>query len=757
MRFPFKTLGLLLASLAVTSCGGGGGDGGGAASPAQNGTIQLMSTRTSLPRNPNNVLPYPGSPYMAEVSFTYRNASGAITALTSDATFTISSPSIASISPPDDPSTADINEMQQRMVSFHDTTNNGSYVMFVNSYDVAGTTTLTAQATDPSTNRTVTSTLNFTVAGATPLPASVLLSPSPSGIYVQGAGGVTSSVISAQVLDGANQPVPDPGSADNIRFEIVGNSGGAILSGSSGTGASVTTRTVNGIAAVSFQSGTSLPPSNPVQIRATVDRADNNVSNGISDAVSSVTSVVVSDGKLYRLVITSPDIEAITQNLVYAGLDAEGQPITLGPDGTYSLTVSAKGEDIQGNPVIPGTNIQFGIIDAPLSGFPGLGGGTFQIAGGDGNPAEGGTTLTAPSGQFRTAGGGAGPGDTVLVFGNLVEGNADLENVRFVQSVNTQTNLTVTSPFNLNDRSGGSVNYGSVIPYVVGHADEVNITGSATTNSRGVATVKLTYPVTRLGKQTIVWAQGNAATSATVKTVADIQPMRLPGVAPAVLSVSPTPIAGNTTTFVTACLSDAFNSPILGAYIGFNFNGLGVGTGSIDGVAVSGAIGDPTGVDGCTVGTVVTSGISSADSNAAITFTAGGAPISVPILVSTGLILQASPSTISNGTGTVTLLLTDGSGTPIPGAQIASTCTGGPSTNGLIAPTGVNGRTSVVVTSGGLGAVCPGETRTSGTCTFSTAIQGGPIATVTVLGGVYGAGGGFSPDPGDGGGTCTTP
>ena len=44
MRFPLKTLGLLLASLVLASCGGGGGDGGGATSPAANGTI----TRTGL-------------------------------------------------------------------------------------------------------------------------------------------------------------------------------------------------------------------------------------------------------------------------------------------------------------------------------------------------------------------------------------------------------------------------------------------------------------------------------------------------------------------------------------------------------------------------------------------------------------------------------------------------------------------------------------------------------------------------------------
>ncbi len=739
MKFPLKTLGLLLASMALASCGGGGGNGGAASAP-QAGSITLTASRTILPLNPNNVLPYPGSPYMAEVAFTYRNNAGVITALNQDATFTTSSPSTVSLSPPDDPSTTDINELATRVVSFHDTTNNGSYVFFATSYDVAGTSTVTASATDPATGLTVSKTLVFTVQGAPPVPGSVTLSASPTVVYVAGGGGVTNSVISAQVRDGANQPVPDPGSAQNVKFEIVGDAGGGILSSPSGSGQSVNASTIAGIATVSFQAGTVLPPG-PVQIRATADRSDNNVSNGIGDPISATTSVAVSDGKLFGLVITSPDLEAITQNHVFEGVDSTGAPIG-GLDGTYSFTISALATDRQGNPVVPGTTIQFGVIDAPLAGFPGTGGGVFQIAGGDGNPLEGGKAFTAPTGQFTTAGGGAGPGDTLLVLGDLVTGNADLENARLVQSISNGANLTVTSAFNRNDTTGSSVNYGAVLPYVIGRATEVNITASATTNAIGVASTKLNYPVSRLGKQTIVWAQGNAATSSVVKTVADIQPVRLPGIADAQLTVSPTPIAGNTTTQVTACLLDALNSPVQGAYIGFSFSGLGVGTGSIDGSTGSGVIDSPTGSDGCTTGVLVTSGISSDDADAMVTFSAGGQAVDVPIIVSTSLLLQAFPSSTSGGP--ITLLLTDGSGNPVPNAQIVGACTGGASLLGLIAPTAANGRTTANISNSGIDYVCAGTARNTGECTFTTGSQGGPTATVTVLGPVA-VGPDFSP------------
>ncbi len=746
MRFPLKTLGLLLASLAFAGCGGGGGDGGGAASPAANGKITLSATRTALPLNPGNVLPYPGSPYMAEVSVSFRNSAGTLTSPVGDATYTISSPSVASISPPDDPATDDINEMATRMVSFHETMNNGSSVVFVNSYDVAGTATLTVSAMDPITNRTVTSTLNFTVAGATPLPASVQMSSSPNVIYVNGMGGPTNAVLTAQVRDGANQFVPNPGENDNVRFEIIENFGGATLSATSASGpasgTSVTTRTVNGVAMASLQAGSA---AGPVRIRVTADRADNNVSNGISDPVSANGNVVISDGKLHSLKITSPDVDAIDRNSVFYGYDAEGQPLLGFADGTYTLSVNAVASDAMGNPVAPGTVIQFGLVNEPAFGFPTMGAGQFHIQGSDGNPREGGVQFTAPAGQFRTAGGGVNPGDTLLLFGKSVTGNSELENVRTVQSVASQTSLNTTRAFNRNDGTGSIVDYGNVIPYVIGRGgDGVNITASAKTNSLGVASVNMTYPVSRLGKATYIWAQGNVSDS-VVKTVADIELTALPGIAPLTVAVSPSPLQGNTTTGVTVCVKDAYDSPMQGVRVSFSFHDMGIGSGSIDGVSGAGLLAQPTGSNGCVSGVVRTAGLSSEDESG-VNFSVGDSePVDVPLTVGSGLALQAAPSTTSGGP--ITLLLTDGSGNPVPGTQIVGTCTGGPGITGLIAATGADGKTVAMVTAGGLEFVCPGDTRAQGVCKFSTTATGGPTVEVTVLGPVA-VGPGFSPlDP----------
>lgn len=764
MRFPFKTLALLLASLAVTSCGGGGGDGGGATSPAANGTITLTATRTTLPLNPGNVLPYPGSPFMSEVQFTYRSATGQITALTSDATFTTSSPSTISLSPPDDPSTADINEMASRVVSFPATTNNGSYVFFATSYDVAGTSTVTASATDPATGRTVTKTLNFTVAGTTPVPARIDVTPTPASVYIPGSGGATSSIIRVNVQDGLNQPVPNPGNVDNVKLEIVGSAGGSILSGlsSSGpaSGTSISTQSINGIASVSFQAGNA---QGPIQIRATADRSDNNVSNGISDPVSATTTVIVSDGKLFSLTLSSPIINALRINRVSDGVvpPSEVEPpgddgFPIDPDATYSLTVSALAKDRQGNPVVPGTIIRFGVIDEPFN----VARDEFSISGVNGDAQEGGTLFTSAGGSFATGGGGAGPGDVLVVFGKDVQGNEDLESALTVARINSQTSLATTSNFNRNNTTGSTVNYGPVLPYVVGRAQHGNITTTGTTNNIGRASATLNYTTSTLGFLNVIWAQGESVDSVTggAKRVTDAEIGSYPGLAPGSMTASPSPIIGNRTAQVRVCLADAMLNPLQRARIGFSFQ-LTQGTGSVDGTTGSGVLGTSTGSDGCAIANVVTSGLTASTPTApsgVLTFSLGGLTADVDIIVNLAT-LQVSPSSVQVPSGgitrTITITARDTGGNAVSGVAVTGTCTASGVAGATIVPaafsgvTSTSGTTTHTVTASNF--ITPGTPTTppvsaSGTCTYTT--PQGLSATVAFGGAVQpGDCGGFSP------------
>lgn len=742
MKFFGKALGLTLAALALSSCGGGGGDGG-AVLPPQSGKIELSATTTTLPVNVWGYQPTQyGNPTQAEVTITWRYADGTLVT-GHDVAVSIAPTNVAVLS-----CLVDGDACKDGNALFGSMTIkgiNGQATIFVNSFTTAGTATMTVSATDPNTNRTVSNTLKFTVtSGVGPLPANITLTPTPTNVYLPSSGGNSASSIKALVVDGAGQLIPDPASGnnavDNVQMEIVGNAGDAILTtnsaGGQSTGTKVTTHTVHGAATVSFQAGAATNQG-VVQIKATADRADNNVSNGIQDPVTATTNIIVSDGKLFSLVISSPTTNAISVNPVSGNITSDSGTTPPDPDGTYSLTVSVTATDRQGAPVVPGTPIQFGIVDAPMTGFPDNGSGSFLISGGDGNPKEAATLFTAPNGRFRTL--NAQPGDTLLIFAKDDPLNRDLESSRQVGTILGETSLNVTYPFNPNEDSNGvSADHGAVLPYVIGHASEGTIGASAVTNEKGIAHTTLNYPVSRIGKGALIWAQGAGdviAATGRPRLVTDISGGGFPGVAPGQLAVSQTPLPGNTEIAVTVCFYDALGAPIQGAGIGFAFSNLGLGSGSIDNKPTSGVMNLPTGTDGCTTGTMKTNGLTgggSGDNAPTVTFSAGPGTeaLPVPIVVSGNLLLQASPSSLGGNGGNVTLKLTDASGNPVPGAQIVGECEEGAGIGSAIAATNTAGTTTAAITAD-LDAY---GTVNKAKCTFKTGLDSGPTAVVNLTG-----------------------
>lgn len=746
MKFFGKTLGLLLASLTLASCGGGGGDGHGATTPPQSGSMTLHATTTTLPLNSNGAPWFPASPFSTEVDIQWRYADGTPVS-GHDLSCSISPVEVASIHIPDNAATPeDESAVNWTNIQVHSDT--GHAICWVFSSGRAGTAVLTATGVDPQTSRSVSGSITITVtSGVGTQPASVALAASPAGVYLPSSGGRNTSTINATVLDGGNQPVPDPVSGnsgvDNIQYEIVGTAGGALLSSNSVTGpvsgTNVKTHTVHGVATASFQAG-DLTPQGPIQIRATVDRADNNVSNGIQDPVSSTTSIIVSDGKLFAIKITSPDTAAILVN----GVDPTVDPLT-NPDGTYSLTVSALGLDRQQAPVLPGTPIRFGAIDEPVGAFnSGATANRFLISGGDGDPKEGDTLFTAPTGHFQTAGGGAGPGDAVVVFGKNQHGaplgNEDLESALTVQHVNSQTSLTTNSPFNRNDTTGTSVDNHAVLPYIVGRGNHGNITASALTNDIGVAHATLNYTVSTLGHIVAMWAQGDGIDTVTSgsRRVTDATQLVYPGVAPAAITAFPTPIPGNKTTTVTVCITDALRSPIQGVRFSFQMALTG-GTGSVDGNGSSGFLDNVSGPDGCVDATVVTSGLpASTDATGiagTIKFGAGDAdPASVDIVVQLAFLSYAgqNPLCLAGTSASISIKAFTTTGDPAPNVAIAGTCTAGFVVTPPTATTNAAGSAVFSVTTA--------DPLATGTCTFTA---GGSHAVTVTVGGTDSTG--FSP------------
>ncbi len=755
MTFLRKSFSLLLATFALASCGGGGSGSHSAFTPPGTDTsITLTATATTLPASPYDIgaeqtSPFPGnflgSPYISEVTVTWRHNNGDLVGGTTPVNASVTPTQTITFSTLDSTTTTTGNDQFHTLLgSGPVNVTAGVGTIYVHAGQTPGAGVLTVTAVDPVSGQTISAHITINVVGASSgVPASIALT-SAGGVYISGSGGAQSTVVTATVTDGSGALLSAPDGISNVQFSITGPANNdATLVGVDGAGVSHSGKTVNvashnGIATVTFQAGAQ---QGAVQVQATADKGDNNVDNGISNPVSATTTVAVSDGKLDSLTLSfnGSNAPSILINRVSTAATLVTQTTTIppDPDATYSLTVTAQGTDRQGNPVVAGTQIRFGSIDSPVDSA-----GDFLISGTHGDPVEGGTDFFATDGHFRTAGGGAGPGDTLLVIGKLEQGapagNDDLESAVKITSVPTDTHLTVATPFNLNDTTGQTVNYGAVLPYLIGRAQIGNITSPAFTNANGRATTTLNYPVGELGHVTALWAQGTSTdiNNGQTKLVTDIALIAFPGVAPAKIVVSPSPIPGNITTSVYACLYDALGSPIRGVQFQFSFSDLGAGSGTVDGISGGGTVPDLTDASGCVLTTVTTSGIASSGGSGSTTtpqliFSAGGASQPTDIVASGNLVLLANPSALQGNGGIVTLTLLSGNGAPVPGAQLTGTCTGDPSL-GIVSGipiTDANGQTKVTIS----GNLNKPNTPGSGSCTFTTS-TGSPTATVTVTG-----------------------
>lgn len=598
--------------------------------------VTLAATATSLPINGGLVQPFLGSPYLSEVTITQRTLDGSLVAGTVNCNVAATPVTNGAFSTLDDPETEDINEFFVLLGNGGVDVTGGRGTIFVSSFNRPGPLTITVVCTDPQTLENVSSVLTINIGNGSPqLPASVVIATESTPVYVQGVGGTTSLPIEVGVLDGGGAFVPDPATGvNNVRLEIVGGAqGGERLtsisaSGAPQQGASVVARSGNGLANFTYQSGTR---SGIVTLRATSDRADNNIDNGITDPVTSTRQIVVSDGRLFELEISGGPLQGAT-NVNTTFNDSTG---------IYTTVVSALATDRNSQPVAPGTAIRWGLVDEPQNG------GIFTISGTNGDPSEGGTTFTAVGGRFDLA----QPGDTLLLFGNEpaagTPDNRDLEGARRIASIQSPTALTVTERFNLNRNSQGtSINNGPVIQYAIGHPADANIVGArrvvtedpdnpgqflttfvstgspeSTTDSFGRTYALLTYTRTALGKPVLLWAQGSGDLVVnTPEQIGDVEAIQLQGAGPTTITVAPAAIFPNRVETLQVCVRDSEGIPQPNQTLLYSFSTPSGGEiiGSSGGI-----VAQRTGANGCVV---VQVRVNSAGAGGTLTFSVLGDP-----------------------------------------------------------------------------------------------------------------------------------
>lgn len=729
--------------------------------------LTVEAAKTTLPANVFNLSPEQafGTAYMTEAVISFRDPLGNFTnpgGEESTVGVSINPVTVAAFSTLDDPETEDVNEIFVLMGSAPVDMVAGKGTIFLWA-DQPGIATVTVSALDPFTGAEITQQLEIEVrSGGVEFPDSIQLQGSGSN-YINGSGGPQSQIIQVNVSS-SGQPVPDPNGFNNVMIDIStdGNNSGEFVSGvdvngNTVQGQSIKIDTSNGIASLKLHSGNQ---SNTVIVTATSDRADNNVDNGIQDPISATRSFVISDGVLFGLDITTPNLNSLFINHVDGSVVNESGIANL--DGSYSITVSAIATDKGGNPALPQT-IQFGLIDSPITGYPDNGPGMFVISGDDGDPQEGGSQFNAPTGQFLTAAGGVQPNDTLLVFGEEILGNEDLESSETVLSVQSQSNLTIRERFNRNDLTGNIVNDLDIFPYIIGRAVDGNINATATIDSNGVASTELNYPVSKLGKIAAIYAKGTGAVNnGFVRDVTDVELMLYAGAANVpgtdlapILQASPGIIPANQPTQISVCFYDAALHPIQGAAIDWAYVG-GNGTGSIDGSNGSGTMTNRTGADGCAIGTALASGVVTSSGDIGFIFSSGStscitddsnSTVCIAVADPGATYLTANPTAFyRSGIRSSTLFLFDGAGQGLPNVPLFATCQSSGGSLTLyrpIEPTDENGET-IVDFSVDLDDVNGFHT---GSCTIETA-TGSPSVTIDFRGNDICLGGASPTPPG---------
>ena len=371
--------------------------------------VSLEAVRSSIPANQFGIAPFIGSPFSTEVTITYREQDGTLGAPTGgEVGVSVDPVTLGAFATLDDPDTPDVNEATVLLGNGPVEGAGGKFTIFVHSFGSPGVVTVSVSAQDANTSELFDDTLEVEIIAPASdgRPANIQILQSEEPQYIQGAGGNTAGSFQFIVTDGADELVPDPSGNNNLFLELFSDSGdnGESLSATNGSGNPVVGRsiaiaTTGGVAGANLLSGT-VP--GIVRIRATTDLFDNNVSNGITWPIQADIPVTISDGVPFSITLTQIPINSLIVNPIASPIVPDASPadgIPPEPNATYSLNVGAIVTDRFGNPPAQAVQLQFGLIDSPLDGYPGLGSGVFSMSGLDGDPDEGGTGFFAPGGH----------------------------------------------------------------------------------------------------------------------------------------------------------------------------------------------------------------------------------------------------------------------------------------------------------------------------------------------------------------------
>lgn len=328
MRKWFGHIGVLSAAALLAACGGGGGSPG---TTQESYSISVVAAKTSLPLNLSG---YPAgigaeAPFTTTVYVSAKKGDAPIPGgddiFACNTSYGLDSGPLYYLDGDDEHEDEDGNPLAYRSITLG--SNAGGNSFHFHAGDQAGVATITCSVQDPRDQREVSASVQITVGGGagTGKAASVrALAAYPTlGTQNNLINLRTSTAIQAFVWDDANQPVPNPG-ASNLQVELLWSAAanGARLMSGSQSGTTLQASTVGGVAQFALSSG---PTPGPMLMRLTADRFDNDISNGVQDAiqqlivVSSVSQLAGTPPTLTPATLTAQNAQAFAAALSASG------------------------------------------------------------------------------------------------------------------------------------------------------------------------------------------------------------------------------------------------------------------------------------------------------------------------------------------------------------------------------------------------------------------------------------------------------
>lgn len=344
MMFSMKTISRLLTAGVIGLTGVLAGCGGGGAGSTPSYSITVRADAAALPLNISGVGPSIGGRYTTTLYVEVKDADGRPAQVAEDAVGCSyvqnldSGPLYYLDGDPEHETTETIDDVEvttpnaYRAVTL--STNAGLATFHFHASNVAGPATIRCAVTDPGNvprSAEVTIQVGSTTSSGK-VSQVVFDASSPNYLYVQSYNGPTQIQLQVDVVDEAGQPVEPVAGVNNLQLRIVPDSttlaeDSATLRGVNAnnqavSGSSILVESINGEAEFALVSGTS---AGTILVEVVSDRLDNNVDNGISEAIYNyvaVSAVTTAPNQTTTgtLAISSSGLPAAKGNIPYGTL-----------------------------------------------------------------------------------------------------------------------------------------------------------------------------------------------------------------------------------------------------------------------------------------------------------------------------------------------------------------------------------------------------------------------------------------------------